>query len=163
MSNSNQNTNLVSHKLSTESIQKINQAVKTIEEEMSFLVSLTGKERQGLPKINMANRLFVEKAIESAKRNEEIVPRYVELEEVEKDFVLFQQLVEIRERIGELSEKITDTQIVAGSEAYVSMLAYYNAARWASRSGVPGAKTVYSNLKPRFESHGSLNNNVEEA
>lgn len=161
MANTNQPNNLVSATLSKQSLQKVHQALETIQNEMDFLVSLTTKQRQSLPKISTANRLFVEKALESAKRNDHILPQYIDMEEVERDFVLFQQLVEVRERMGELNEKITDTQMVAGSEAYMSMLAYYNSCSWAARSGVPGAKTVYSNLKTRFERTSMSNNEVE--
>ena len=54
----------------------------------------------------------------------------------------------------QLLEKIEDTQLLAGSEAYVSGLAFYKLVSAAAEAGVPGADAVSDLLRARFAGQG---------
>ena len=40
--------------------------------------------------------------------------------------------------------------MMAGSEAYIASLSYYNSVKMAAKLNVPGAKPIYDDLKKRF-------------
>jgi hypothetical protein len=40
---------------------------------------------------------------------------------------------------------------MSGSEAYTAALAYYNSVKQAAKMNVPNAKSIYKDLKQRFE------------
>jgi hypothetical protein len=40
--------------------------------------------------------------------------------------------------------------MMAGSEAYVSALSYYNSVKTAAKMNVPGAKIIFEDLSKRF-------------
>lgn len=44
-----------------------------------------------------------------------------------------------------------DTIMMAGSEAYIAALMYYNSIKRVAAENVPGAKAIYDDLKVRFE------------
>jgi hypothetical protein len=41
--------------------------------------------------------------------------------------------------------------MLAGSEAYVAALSYYNTVKLASQMDIPNSKTIYEDLKTRFK------------
>lgn len=47
---------------------------------------------------------------------------------------------------------LDDTMMLAGSEAYVAALAFYNAVKGVGRANVPGAALIYEDLRGRFPS-----------
>jgi len=44
--------------------------------------------------------------------------------------------------------------MLAGSEAYVAALSFYNSVKQAAKLNVPEAKTIYEDLKKRFAGQG---------
>ena len=122
---------------------------------LPFLISLTPDERKNLPKINEANKIFVEDAITGMQNNPAIIPSYLNLGNVKNDLTLFQQLDDVMSITNQLNQKISDTQMLAGSEAYVSSLTAYRLFESASNAGVDGTTAVYNSLRQRFSNQGS--------
>jgi hypothetical protein len=91
-----------------------------------------------LPKINVSNKAFTEDAINSMVNNPSLLPAYFNVAEMQKDMTLFTQLDEMSIIINQLAERISDTQLLAGSEAYVSALAAYRNFEAAANAGVCG-------------------------
>ena len=79
-----------------------------------------------------------------------MLPGYLNVATMQTDLQLFSQLDELTPLVRQLLEKLEDTQILAGSEAYVSALAGYRLFGAASEAGIPGADAVYDGLKARF-------------
>jgi hypothetical protein len=52
--------------------------------------------------------------------------------------------------LSQLSEKLDDTTMEAGSEAFSAALVFYNAVKAAAKAGVPGMKVVADDLQARF-------------
>ncbi len=130
-------------------------AIATIQTNMPFLIGLTTKERMTVPKINVSNKAFTEDAINAAVNNPSIFPSYMNVSNMQTDLTLFTQLDEFSVLIDQLNQKIQDTKMLAGSEAYVSALTTYKIVGTASESGFPGMRTLYSHLKARFAGQGS--------
>ena len=62
---------------------------------MPFLLALTNEERQGGLKLGDKTVAFIDKAIDYACSNPTLVPPYVNLEEIQKDYQLQKDLVDI--------------------------------------------------------------------
>lgn len=122
---------------------------------LPFLISLTPDERKNLPKINEANKIFVEDAITGMQNNAAIIPSYLNIANVKNDLTLFQQLDDVISVINQIHQKMSDTQMLAGSEAYVSSLTAYRLFESASNAGVDGTTAVYNSLRQRFSNQGS--------
>jgi hypothetical protein len=148
--------NRVSATLSPEQISEVKTALQKIRETLPFLVGLTKDERKSMAKINTVNRSFTESAIAAITNNPDIFPNYLNVKEIRADLTLFDQLDEIVKLSNQINESLRDTQIIAGSEAYISALAGYKFVAAAAKGGVVGAKTVYDDLKKRFEGQGNF-------
>ena len=146
--------NRISQELNDTIIQKINDAINVIQDNLPFLIGLTKVERRTLPKINRQNKLFVDDTLKVMKNNQHLVPPYISFQEINRDFTLYKQLDEIGLKLAQLAEKTSDTQMLAGSEAYSAALMFYKMAQLAAQAGVAGADTVYDTLKERFKGQG---------
>lgn len=47
-------------------------------------------------------------------------------------------------------EKVDDTIMAAGSDAYHIALTFYNSVKNAANAGVPGTDNIYNDLKERY-------------
>lgn len=149
------NSNRISAVLTDAQITALRTAISTIESTLPFLIGLTSEERKSMPKISDANKTFTEDASAALLVNPELFPVYVKPAELANDLKLYQQLDEFVQRIAKFSEKLTDTQSLAGSEAYVSALTVYRLAESAANAGVAGADTLYNQLRNRFAEQGN--------
>ena len=141
----------ISASLSDTQRMQIIQHLKDAEAIMAgFLINLTMEERQSLPKMGDKSLPFVQKALAYAQSHPQFVPPYANIPELQKDFALTSQLTLIAQSEAVFHEKISDTAMAVGSEAYVVALAFYNTVAQAAKMNVPGADTVYQDLKSRF-------------
>lgn len=140
--------------LSPAELTAIRTKINELEDELPFLIGLTVEERVALPKINDANRTFVMDSLQAVKSNSSFMPAYINSVNLENDVTLYNQLEEFVQRIGQLYEKILDTQTLAGSEAYMMALAAYKMFQAASAAGLPGADAIHDALKQRFAGQG---------
>lgn len=147
--------NRVSINLTDDQINEVKAALQKIRETLPFLVGLTKEERKSIAKLGTANRSFTESAIAAISNNPDIFPVYLDVKEIRTDLTLYDQLDEIVKLSNQIFESLRDTQTIAGSEAYVSALAGYKFVTAAAKNGVKGAKTVYEDLKKRFDGQGS--------
>ncbi|MBW1297013.1 hypothetical protein [Aquimarina litoralis] len=136
-------------------ITEVKNRIEEINTLLPFLTGLTKEERITLPKINRSNKIFVEDTLDSMRQNGDILPAFINVEELEKDYGLYNELKVLALELAELSEKINDTRILAGSEAYSTSLLAYKMFGVAANSGVAGAESLYSRLRERFVNSGS--------
>jgi len=148
-------SNRLSVTLTPAAITAAKAAIATINTQVPFLIGLTGAERKALPKIDVNNKVFVEDALTAINNNSGILPTYINAVEIGKDLELFEQLDELVQLVGQLYDKLKDTQMLAGSEAYVSSLVAYKLFASAADAGLPGAESIYNQLKQRFTVSGS--------
>jgi len=148
-------SNRLSVTLTPAAITAAKAAIATINTQVPFLIGLTGAERKALPKIDVNNKVFVEDALTAINNNGGILPTYINAVEIGKDLELFEQLDELVQLVGQLYDKLKDTQMLAGSEAYVSSLVAYKLFASAADAGLPGAESIYNQLKQRFTVSGS--------
>lgn len=135
-------------------ITAVKTALQTIATNLPFVIGLTVDERIALPAINVNNKAFTEDAINVAVNNASLIPSYVSVPNMQNDLTLFTQLDEIIVLTKQLLERLEDTQLLAGSEAYVGALAVYKLVGSAADAGVPGADAIYGQLRLRFAGQG---------
>jgi hypothetical protein len=128
--------------------------INQINQKLPFLVNLTPDERHSLPKMGDKSFSFVEKALELAQQNLNLVPPYVNIDELRRDFELARSLRDILNVVSQLYEKLSDTYLAVGSEAYTAALQFYNSAKLASKSNVPGTDVIVDELGKRFFGQG---------
>ena len=142
--------NLVTAELTDAIKDEILTKIAEITALLPFVINLSAEERQQVPKMGDKSIAFVEKALELAATNAELVPPYLNIEELGIDLQLSKQLLPIEMALASLSEKVSDTQMAAGSDAYTASLIFYNTMKGAVRAGVPGIDSAVSELKQRF-------------
>ncbi|MFA9372430.1 MAG: hypothetical protein ACERIH_12035 [Labilibaculum antarcticum] len=124
----------------------------------SLLIALSADEKKDLPKIGEHYMDFVDRAFEGAEKNPELVPPYLKLDEVKVDMDAWKLLHAIERDLERLVSLLGDTATLSGSEAYSSMLSFYNFLKQAAKDGVPNAKPLYNSLKHYFPGTGNKSN-----
>jgi hypothetical protein len=157
----NLENNRISYVLPEEKKARITDLLNQLNDEFDFVKGLTNEERRELPKINKSNKLFVQDAIAASQENSEIFPSYIQPEEVKKDYNLFEDIDPILLSLESLYNKVRDTQMLAGSEAYSSSLMIYRMFKSAADTGVPGTQAIYNGLKERF-AHNQSNKEEQQ-
>ena len=116
-----------------------------------YLIALTPEDRQSIPKMSDKTMPFVEKTLEYCASAPQFAPPYMDSEALDSDFKVTQQLTPLFRTIKAMNDGLDDTIMEAGGEAYVNALSYYNSVKQAAKMNVPGAKSIYEDLKKRFE------------
>jgi len=149
--------NQISITISEEAVANINKAIATINENLPDLINLTVDDRHQLPKMGDKTIAFVNKSFEYASQNPTIVPSFLDLTEFAKDTAVVTSLKRILMPLEQLNEKLSDTNLLAGSEAYMAALVFYTAVKGAAKAGQPGMKNIYDDLQSRFPGRGGNN------
>jgi hypothetical protein len=146
--------NKVSVTMAAAAITNITAALATIEKNLPVLINLSPEDRKALPKMGDKTLAFVSKALDYAKLNPTLVPPFLSVAEFEKDVVAVTALSNILKPLQQLTEKLDDTTMQAGSEAYSAALIFYASLKGAAKAGVPGMKTILDDLQQRFPGRG---------
>lgn len=146
------NENQISIEIPEEEIKLLNEHFKAITLIFKkYTIALSPEERRKKAKMGDKTIGFVEKVMEYAVSNPEFIPSYMKVDELNIDFKAADVLTNMFRIISQLSNELNDTILLCGSEAYTAALMYYAAVRQASKDNATGAKTIYEDLKKRFE------------
>jgi hypothetical protein len=142
-------TNRISATFTLTEQQAVLAAIAIIYEKLSFLVGLTPEQRRSLCRMGDKTRAFVDKAVELATQNTELMPRCLDIDEMRRDLELVESLYPVLLSITQLQELIEDTYLLAGSEAYAAARMAYNSARANGRNA--GLNATVDQMGRRFE------------
>lgn len=145
---------LIPEELINEVSQKLNEAATLLQ---PYLIALTPEERRTIPKMSDKTLPFVEKTLEYCQTAPQFAPPYMDREALAGDMKVTQQLTPLLRTTIALNNGLDDTVMEAGGESYVNALSYYNSVKQAAKMNVPGAKSIYEDLKKRFEKTKSGN------
>lgn len=126
--------NRISAALAQADVEAILAAIKIIKEKLPFLINLTVEERRALNKPGDRSRNYIDKAMEVAVQNPDILPRLFNVEEMRKDIELGQKLQPILLALSQLQEVVDNTVAVINSEAYAAALSAYGYAKAAGKA-----------------------------
>jgi hypothetical protein len=125
--------NRITATLSTADTTAVMDAINTIRTKLPFLLDLSKEERHALPKMGDKSRAFVQRALEIATQNPNILPRSFDIEEMRRDVELANALQPVMVALSQLQELVDDTSLQVGSEAYTAALMVYQYARAAGQ------------------------------
>ena len=115
-----------------------------------YLQGLTVEERKSLFKMGDKTVATVQKVKDYVETNPEFAPAYMNKEEFLKDEALVTTLSPLGNLADQLASDISDTIILAGSEALAAALFYYGTTKEAAVRGIATAGPIYDDLKQRF-------------
>lgn len=143
--------NQVSIVIPPEVLTEVKAAIVTIQTKLEpYLVALTPEERRSAVKIGDKTHPFVEKALNYAETVPKFAPPYMNVAELKIDLTAVTELTDMLNPLSGVTSKLDDSKMIAGGEAYVSALAYYNSVKLAAKMDIPDAKHIYEDLKQRF-------------
>lgn len=145
------NNNRISLTIPQETVDQVKQLYGQIHTILApYLISLSNDERVELPKMGEKSMPFVIKGSEYLQVEGNVVPPYVDKNELSIDLKGFETIRQILQIAKPTVDMLDDTMMLSGSEAYVAVLSYYNYLKGAAKAGVPGAKTIFDDLSSRF-------------
>lgn len=148
--------NKIAVTFSEEEIAQINQAITTLETMLlPKLVDLNAKERQSLPKMGDGSVSFVHKCIIHMEQNPELIPQYINVSDMKIDVAAIETLLKFQSSLSKSTNMVDDSILLSGSEALVAALAFYNYIQGAARANVPGADSIYKDLRVQFKHKGN--------
>jgi len=143
-------TNLISYELTQERVDEIRKKIAELNQLLDFTIVLTPDERSILPIMGDKTVAFVEKSLEMAKNNPQLLPPYLDVPELQRDLSTAKQINPLISELEIALAKLNDTSLAAGSEAYSAALVFYNTVKSAQKTNVSGAESLYNELKQRF-------------
>ena len=117
-----------------------------------YLVVLTRADRQVLVKMRAETFKFVELSYGLAVEYPELFPSFKETAIFKEEFITARELWSFDNKLNRLKDTIIDTEMAAGSNVLETALAFYHTVKIAARRDIPGARTIYEELKPGFPS-----------
>jgi hypothetical protein len=121
--------NNISTIISDTDVNEILAAISYIRKKLPGLVSLTELELASLPKPNSDTINFLYENLKLAEESPELVPNFVDLNELKKDVALIKAIEKILGPIKDLVQVLEDSATLAGSEAYLPSIAIYNSVK----------------------------------
>lgn len=118
------------------------------------LIGLTADEKKAMPGIDVSNKQWALDCLNEMEQDPSLLPGFLTPNNVKRDLVLFDQLEVIKVNALDFADRISDTQYLAGAEAYAVCLIYYRILEAAAKAGIPGADERYNRLKSRFMGQG---------
>ena len=109
------------------------------------------EELKSLSKLGDIRIPFVEKVAQYAVSNPEFLAPFADVPEFTTDFKAFTDLREMVRPLRQIIDNLENSMMVSGSEAWDFARNYYKAVQFNARMGVPGAQTIYDDLRPLFE------------
>ncbi len=143
--------NLVSFDISEADLAEIKSCVTTLQTKLlPLLKTLSPEERQEMPKMGDKTVSFVQKTLEYCNQNPDLVPPFISTDELAVDVAAVETIRSIYQPLLQITESLSDTMTLSGSEAYSTALMFYSAVKNAMRSNIQKAGTIYNDLANRF-------------
>ncbi|MGD8781239.1 MAG: hypothetical protein PVH88_20025 [Ignavibacteria bacterium] len=144
--------NKVNIVITEEDITEIKSAVDVLTAKLQpYLIALSAEERMQLPKMSYRTLPFAQKVMDYLDTNPEFASPFMNKEAFKIDMKSIEDLTAIFNPLNQILTNLDDTILLAGSEAYVAALSYYNSVKLASKMDIPDSKTIYEDLKTRFK------------
>ncbi len=141
--------------LTPEAMDGLTQAITNVDQLASaFAINLTMLERKKMYTVGDRSYPFVEQCLDYFRKHQDIGPSYLSLQQFQNQWTLFSQLRELYKLLDTVVEKLNDTCMAAGAEAFSSALVFYKAAQNAAKSKKPGADAIVADLKKRYHRQG---------
>lgn len=147
--------NLISFNIPEADLAEIRAAITTLQQKLlPHLVKLSPDERQELLKMGDKTVAFVQKSLEYCEANPDLVPPFLDVAELAVDVAAVMILRSIYQPMLQMTNALSDTTAVAGSDSLSACLMFYSSVKNATRSSNQKAETIYNDLANRFPGRG---------
>ena len=126
------------------------------------LFSLTPKDRKTMNKAADKSAAFVDKGVFYIANSPQFCPAGLNLDLMKVDADTISTLVPLQKRLTDILSQVTDTITIARSEQLRGVRKYYNSIVQAAKENEPGAKTIFDDMRKRFEGQGRKKDKPEE-
>ncbi len=145
--------NLVSFNIPEADLAEIKASINVLTTKLlPHLKTLLPEERMELPKMGNKTISFVQKTVEHCEENPDLVPNFLDVAELTKDLRAVEALRVLYQPLLHITDSLSDTMILAGSEAFSGALMFYSSIKNAMKSKIQKAEGVYNDLSARFPS-----------
>jgi ribosomal 50S subunit-associated protein YjgA (DUF615 family) len=122
------NQNYGNRHVSAEQWNIIGLAFGTLQQELRDALSVTtGEQRQRAVRMGDGSVAFVEKSIEVAKQNQDLLRRGFDLDELQRDFESRKRLHALELQLTQMLEQVRNAVVAHGSDAMAGALEIYGA------------------------------------
>jgi hypothetical protein len=123
--------------------------IQVIKDSLPYLVNLTPKERQA--GVLGQNKLaFVKAAYDYASNNPILVPAALNAADWASDIALLAQLTQLLQAVNVLQDALKDTTLALRIESQTAALQFYQYAKIAAQSQLPGVDVIVDDLKKKL-------------
>lgn len=154
------NINAIDTRMSEAEISAVKTKITDAKLLMPFLVALSAKERQASFKLSTKRFDFVSKVITVCQNEPAIIPTWVNLDELKKDYALSNQLLGIENMLESLLIEVRDTRMQMGVEALKSAADVYGLVQ-KSKDRMPGVEAIYDTLRASYPGKGKTKKKKE--
>jgi hypothetical protein len=126
-----------------------------------YLQALTADQKRTLFKMGDKTAATVHKVKSYLDTNPDFAPAYMDVAEFIKDEAVVEALSPLHHLATQVVSDLSDTIVLAGSEALVASLLYYGSVKEASARGVAAAHPIYEDLKAQFSKKKHKNTMVD--
>ncbi len=155
--------NLISVSMSKEDLQKLDEAIQTIETVITGKTrNLSEEERRQFGRIAEQNKLFVNKAKDYMEEYPQHIPAFLDKQEFDRDFEARKVIEKRLIRLEGITEQLSDTKILLDNDNYTNALTFYRNIRFLSGEDVPGTTSIAKDLSQFFPHSKKKAEEVEE-
>jgi hypothetical protein len=137
-------------------IAAVKTALETIQNNMPFLHRLPAAERNKLYPIGTETRIFTENTIHVLVNNPDVQPEGFNAPEKQKAMALYHQLEDLRIAVNLLAKRISNTQLLVGSETYLAAVEGYRHIENIGKIGLSDVDAIYDLLQASYRSQDDL-------
>lgn len=152
-------TNLISILFTAAEITAISDALDVI---LNIIqpkaINLTPEERQAYGRVRYEFEVWINKCHGYMTANPTIVPQYIDMVEYDKDSETRESMKPMEQKLQQLYEMFDDSYVLLGHDLYVNSIAFYRAVKNAAQNNVPGATSIYEDLKQQFPGRRATEN-----
>jgi len=134
--------------LSQETFDAIDGSLTALETALADFAGLSTGDRRRIRSVGQRTEAFVFRAMESGKQNAGLLPRDLDLEQIERDHAAREALIIRLNRLRQASEKVQDTLHLLGADLLRDTLGIYHSLKRFGAS--EGLDDVLDTLQQRF-------------
>jgi hypothetical protein len=115
-----------------------------------LLTDITQSDLEGYARMGESSQMFVNSIIDCADSNENLVPRYLKLEDAQADKKYFEALKDLSFRIDQIARTIHMNRDLAGIELLDFANDIYGVIRRLNDDGDPAGMAMFQTVKSRY-------------
>jgi len=143
--------NTISVVLDDQTLAEIRAAIGVLRTKLvPQLKTLSTEDRKELPKLGDRSTAFVQKAYEYSGIHPDLVPGYLDRRAFRTDLDGLAQLQALERELAPVTDALSDSILLAGSEAYQAALLFYSNVKAAKKINIGSSASVYDDLASRF-------------